>query len=436
MASRSTPLPCIGAALPAAPICVGLSGGLDSVVLLHLLARDAQARERGLRAVHVNHGVHADADAWAERCVEWCAQWNVPLSVRRVCVVECGDGLEGALRDARYTAFEAELRAGEALALAHHLDDQAETFLLRALRASGIDGLGAIAPRRTLGESLVVRPLLDVPRGRLQIYAEEHALAWIEDPGNADTSLDRNFLRHRVMPLLRERWPRAAASFARSAALCRQDSGLLQAGDATALAGARTLDRRVLRLDVMRGLPAPRRARVLRRWLAELQLPPLPAHLVDQVETALLDARHDARPAVQWAGASLRAWRDLLHADRARAPLPADWRVGWDGRPALALPDGGQWNLLGAAHLPCACVAHARSGGERIRLPGRAHSHALKHVLQTLGVPPWLRERLPLLSTADGELLAAGDVVVSHTLDAWLRKHGARLRWSPPGVVD
>jgi tRNA(Ile)-lysidine synthase len=432
----AAPLAELALGLPEAPVCVGLSGGLDSVVLLHLLLRDARGRERGLRAVHVHHGVHPDADAWAQRCIEWCAQWDVPLNVRRVRGVLRGEGPEGALRDARYAAFEAELCAGEALVLAHHLDDQAETFLLRALRASGVDGLGAMAPRRMLGASPIVRPLLDVPRERLQAYASEHALSWIEDPGNADLSIDRNFLRHRVLPLLRERWPQAASSFARSAALCRQDGALLQAGDDRELAGARTLDPHVLRLDVLRALPAARRARVVRRWLGGLRLPPLPAHVLGGIETQLLDTRSDAQPQIRWSGAALRIWRDLLHADRVHPPLPRDWRARWNGRSALALPDGGHWQLLGGATLPDGCIAHARTGGERIHLPGRMHSHTLKHVLQDLGVPPWLRERLPLLSTSGGELLAAGDVAVSHSFDVWLRDHGARLQWSPPAGVD
>lgn len=426
-----------GRALPPdRPVCVGFSGGLDSVVLLHLLAHDARVRARGVRAVHIHHGVHGDADAWARRCVDWGAQWQVPVRVRHARVRPSGEGLENALRNARYAEFESELREGEVLALAHHLDDQAETFLLRALRASGIDGLGAIPPRRRLGASLVVRPLLDVAREQLQAYATTHALEWIEDPGNDDLSIDRNFLRHSVLPLVRERWPHAAASFARSAALCRQDGALLQTDDARALADARTLDPHTLRLDLVRELPAARRARVLRHWLAELRLPPLPAHLCDEAESALFRARADAQPQVRWSGATLRAWRDLLHANRVHPPLPRGWRIQWDGRSTLALPDGGHWRLLGEATLPDGCTAHARIGGERIHLPGRTHSHALKHVLQDLGVPPWRRERVPLLSTVEGELLAAGDVVVSHAFDAWLRDHGARLRWSAPADVD
>lgn len=426
-------LPRALASLPTdAPLCVGFSGGLDSTVLLHALAHGEARRRQGVRAIHVHHGVHPDADAWAVHCLQRCEAWGIRLDVQRVHVTARGGGLEAALREARYGVFGSSLRSGEALVLAHHLDDQAETFLLRALRGSGTDGLASIAPVRMLGGAHVLRPLLELPRDALHSYAVAHGLDWIDDPGNADDAFDRNFLRHRVLPLLRGRWPHAAASFARSAALCGAEVALLDEGDAQALAAARTLDPATLRVDALAALPAARRARVLRRWLRERRLPPLPARLHDVVDAQLLDARRDAQACVRWSGASLRAWCGLLHAGASSAPLPTDWRVDWDGRTPLPLPGGGAWRLSGTSALPDACVAHARRGGERITLPGRTHSHALKHVLQDLGVPPWQREQLPLLSTRDGELLAAGDLVVSRRFDAWLREHGVRLHWAPP----
>src|SRR5690606_21667938 len=129
---------------------------------------------------------------------------------------------------------------------------------------------------------------------------------------------------------------------------------------------------------------------------------------------------------------TVRRWRDLLHAGLRLDPLPPAWRATWDGRAPLALPGAGKLRLQGADSFETPLFAHARQGGERIRLPGRAHSHALKHVLQDLGVPPWRRERLPLLSDADGRVQAAGDLVASARFDAWLRSRGARLAWRDP----
>ncbi|SFK28285.1 tRNA lysidine(34) synthetase TilS [Lysobacter sp. cf310] len=417
--------------LPAGPLCVGYSGGLDSSVLLHALAATPAARAQGLRAWHVHHGLHAQADAWAAQCAEICAALSVPLTVSRVNVAhDRGDGPEAAARRARHAAFEAGLDAGETLALAHHRDDQAETFLLRALRASGPDGLAAMRRWRDCGPGRLWRPLLELPRSALEAYAREHGLRWIEDPSNADDAYDRNFLRRRVLPLLRERWPQADAALAASAGLNAQAATLLEREDALALAQVRSADPQALSRAGLRALAPARRARVLRRWIAALGLPSLPAQGVLRIETDLLDARGDAEAEFAWSGAVIRAWRDLLHAQAQAPALPADWRAHWDGRAPLALPGGGELRLEGAAALEAPCEAHARVGGERIVLPGRAHGHSLKQALQSLGVPPWERRRLPLLSR-DGALLAVGDLAYSAEFDGWLRERRARLVWRP-----
>lgn len=416
--------------LPPTPLCVAYSGGLDSSALLHALAASAQARAQGLRAWHVHHGLHPQADAWAAHCARICAGLGLELTVSRVSVeAGRGDGPEAAARRARHAAFAAGLGAGETLVLAHHRDDQAETLLLRLLRGSGPDGLAAMREHRDCGRGALWRPLLALSRAQLQAYAQAQGLEWIDDPSNADPAFDRNFLRLRVLPLLRERWPQADAAFALSARLQDEAAQLLERDDALALAAARSLDPQALSRSALRGLAPARRARVLRRWIAGLGLPPLPAAGVARIEDELLDARADAEAEFAWHGAVVRAWRDLLHAQPQRPALPADWSADWDGRAALALPDGGQWRLLGTEAFPAPLRAHARRGGERIVLPGRSHGHALKQALQDLGVPPWERRRLPLLSDAGGELLAAGDLLYSARLDAWLRERGARLIW-------
>ena len=204
------------------PILVALSGGLDSTTLLHALARSRSARERGLRAVHVDHRLHPDSAKWSRRCAELAEQLDVPLEIRAVEVARApGLGLEATARRARYAAIEAMLGEREILALGHHRDDQAETVLLKLLRGAGPEGLGAMRRLRRLGHGYAWRPLLALPRASLRGYAEKHKLVWIEDPSNADTSLDRNYLRMEILPRIMRRWPEAEASIAQSATWAR-----------------------------------------------------------------------------------------------------------------------------------------------------------------------------------------------------------------------
>ena len=415
--------------LPVVPLVVGFSGGLDSTVLLHALAAQPGARTHGLRALHVHHGLHADADGWAAHCQRICAEYDIPLRVLRIVVNANGDGPEADARAARYAALCDAMVATEVLALAQHRDDQAETVLLRLLRGAGGDGLSAMRSYSTLDGLHLWRPLLDTSRSDIRAYADAHSLRWIEDPSNADTCFDRNFLRLRVLPQLRERWPQAAASLARSAALLAEQAELLHEEAARRLDMIRSSQPHTLSVSKLLEQPRPWRARVLRQWLHELQLPPPSSNILDAIEGDLLLAREGAEPRVVWAGAELRRWRDRLHAQRTQQPLPPDLSIAWDGRVALQLPGGDALALEGAEAFGEPVEIRARQGGERLRLPGRAHHHSLKHALQQHAIPPWQRERLPLLFASDGELLAAGDLLLSARMSLWLHERAATLRW-------
>lgn len=418
-----------------APVLVGLSGGLDSTVLLHLLAHTPRQREAGLRAVHVHHGLQAAADDWAAHCQHACEQWQVPLHIVRVRVDDnTGLGPEAAARHARHAAFAELLRPGEWLALAHHRDDQAETFLLRALRGSGVDGLAAMRERRAFAAGQLWRPLLHAPRAALEAHARLHRLRWIEDPSNGSNAFDRNFLRNTVMPLLAERWPEAAAMFARSATLAGEASALLHTHDAQALHACRTGEG-ALSVAGLQALPPPAMARVLRLWVQEHGLPALPGNGVACIRHDLLGAAHDQQAEFRWQHARIVHWRGHLHALGELPRWPAGWHMHWDGHAPLPLPDGGRLELHGHPGFDAPLQVRQRQGGERIRLPGRRHTHLLKHCLQEAALPPWLRPQLPLLF-GEGQLLAAGDRILSATLQSWLQARGACLRWHLPGGAN
>lgn len=401
-------------------LLVGLSGGLDSIVLLHRLAT---SRRFAIRAIHVHHGLHPDADQWTQHCRTFCAAIGVGLDVVRVEVTNAaGKGIESAARDARYAAFAAALRDGECLVTAHHQDDQAETVLLRLLRGSGAGGLGAMRAWREFAGNWHWRPLLNIPRATLFDYARSQRLQWMDDPSNADAHHDRNFLRLEVLPVLLRRWPQAGAALARSAALLSEHEVLLDEQSAQRLARVQGVDPNTLSVSALLAMTAPWRALVLRHWIAGLDLPALPAAGIEKIEQELLTARPDAKAEFRWQAVAIRRWRDLLHAEPLSADLPSDWSVLWDGVAPLQLPIAARLRLIRTGAVDA--MAHepfrvsARKGGERIGLPGRAHTHAVKIALQDAGVPPWQRKRLPLVFAPDGELLAVGDVLRSARAEA------------------
>lgn len=234
---------------PGERLCVGLSGGCDSITLLHLLAQLNQAGR--LSAIHVHHGLSPNADQWAAFCSSFCAEIGVPLWVDRVSVnPRSGLGLEAAARDARYAAF-ARIPA-DCLLLAQHRGDQAETLLFNLLRGSGVVGAAGIPVERRFHHLRILRPLLDVSRAELEAYARAEGLRWVDDESNRDLAFSRNYLRHQTLAQLSERFPGAEKAFAQAAGhfgeavelldeLAVEDWGRVAEGDAARLVGLREL---------------------------------------------------------------------------------------------------------------------------------------------------------------------------------------------------
>lgn len=417
------------AGLPQRPrqLLLGYSGGLDSSVLLHLIA---QMPGFQTRAIHVHHGLQSQADAWAQHCQQQCQRLGVPLIIEHVQVQATGDGPEAAARRARHAAFARHMHAGDCLLLAHHLDDQAETFLMRALRGAGPDGLAAMRPWRAFPPGLLWRPLLAASREQLLAYAQENGIAWIDDPSNQDAHFERNWLRQEIMPRLRARLPDAASKLAQAARLQTEASALLQADDAAILGTAAQAP--VLALATLRALPPARAARVFRHWSTQQGWPPLPARAIDWLQAELAKPAGSRESELRWGNARVLRWRDALYPASEIAPLPDDFQTRWDGREPLRLPNGLCWQLEGSAIFDSPLYVGARGGGEKIRLPGRSHRHLLKHALQQRHIAPWLRRAWPLLSAPDGRVLAHGELH-SAELEAWLGQHQARLLLQMPG---
>lgn len=415
----------------AAPVWhVALSGGLDSSVLLYLLARlREQETLPPLSAIHVHHGLQAVADGWPAHCQALCEQLGVPLHIERV-QVDGAASLERAAREARYAAFARRLGEGELLLTGQHRDDQAETLLLRLLRGAGVRGLGGMPPSRRLGAGWLVRPLLGVARVDLERYARQQGLAWVEDPSNADTTLARNFLRREVLPALARHWPQAAANLTRSAEHMRAAEQLLGELAELDLLTARGegpfawLGLPSLALAPLLPLSEQRQRNALRHWLAPRTLLPDTEHWAGW--HALRDAGVDAVPLWRLAGGELRRadgrlW--WLSGEWLRQPpLPSAWD---EPTQSLQLPGNGVVQLTGT--LPAGPLRLGyRAGGEVMVLPGRGHRD-LKRLLNERAVPAFVRGRLPLLYRGD-ELLAVANL---HGLDG--SQHGAwQLHWRPP----
>ncbi|WP_434591845.1 tRNA lysidine(34) synthetase TilS [Pseudomonas sp. R4-83] len=408
---------------------IAFSGGLDSTVLLHLLAHLAKSESLpALSAIHIHHGLQAAADAWPQHCQAVCDALGVPLIIERV-KVQPGASLERAARNARYAVFNTLTEHNDVLLTGQHRDDQAETLLFRLLRGAGVRGLSGIPAQRPVGQGMLVRPLLDVPRAELEAYANAHELAWIEDPSNQDRHFSRNYLRHQVVPPLTERWPQAQASMARSAGHLREAQGLLDELAQMDLAQACTahdfawLELPSLELAPLAALSVARQRNALSHWLEPLTRLPDADHWSGW--SNLCEAAADASPIWRLADGELhrsagRVW--WLSGQWLRAPaIGADWQT-----PSLTLrlADNGSVMFSGAAPSGPLRIAY-RQGGEVMQIAERGHRD-LKRLLNERAVPGFLRGRLPLLFRG-AELLAVANLP---GLDG-PAQGGWKLQWRP-----
>lgn len=421
------------AVLPQGTLLAGFSGGLDSLALLHALALLPAARARGLRAIHVDHGLHADSRHWAEHCRQRCMALDVPLHVARVQVTDAGDGPEAAARRARWQAFRAQAGDDDILVLAQHRDDQAETVLLRLLRGAGPSGLSAMRSWSERRDGLRVwRPLLATPRAELHSHAQQHDLHWLDDPSNASADYDRNHLRLQVLPLLRQRWPRLDATLAQTAQRMADAQALEHDAAARLLAQATTLCDDMLALSPLQAATRPQRWAALRAWLTRHGITDIGAARLAQIDREVIAAAVDADPRLPLADHVLRRYRRHLYVLPADADRPLDYRCDWDGLAPLSLPDGSLLQLDPAPSSALALTVGSRRGGERLRVHDAGPRRDLRLLFQELGVPTWQRRRWPLI-VQDGEVVAFADLVLAEGFARQLAALNCQLRFTPAG---
>ncbi|MFH0351490.1 MAG: tRNA lysidine(34) synthetase TilS [Chromatiales bacterium] len=393
------------AALPkATAYWIAFSGGQDSCVLLHALAALRNALEAPLQAAHVNHGLHADASSWAQSCTEVCEHHAIPLSVVQLDARHpVGNSPEAWARERRYLALQALMHEGEMMLTAHHRDDQAETLLMQLLRGSGPRGLAGMPPLVRWGAGWLARPLLAFDRADLAAYAEAHLPGWVEDPSNTDTRYARNFLRHAVLPVLKTRWPSLGATLARAALWQAEAAALIDEIAEQDLLRVASGAPAAVSVSRLRRLPEARRRNVLRVWLVRCGLPSMTAVQLQQLAGEALECRWDSRACIRWPGGEVRRYRDDFYAMRPLRPHDANQVFGWNCDAPLALPLGtltverGADGIRAAACVNDSVTVRFRRGGERLRPCGSSHTRLLKHLFQEQGIPPWRRDRIPLV---------------------------------------
>ncbi|WP_413530842.1 tRNA lysidine(34) synthetase TilS [Rahnella inusitata] len=409
-------------------LCVAFSGGLDSTVLLAGLAelRGTLLPEIQLRALHVHHGLSQFADNWVAHCQRFCLHHDIAFSVVHVQVNAHDGGIEAAARTARYQAFSNSLAEDEVLLTAQHLNDQCETFMLALKRGSGPAGLSAMSEDSLTPRYRLLRPLLDLSRAQLEGYASQHQLNWIEDDSNQDPRFDRNFLRLNILPELYQRWPHFAQATARSAALCAEQESLLDELLSEALSALMD-SQGSLAVEGLFDVSDVKRSALLRRWLAARGAKMPSREQLQMIWNEVALSREDAQAQLRLGALTVRRFRQRLYLLPEFQPLK-DVVLSWDPVQSLTLPDG--LGTLSIASSPVARVENSffrqPRAGEIVSIRFQAHGNIekvgrdrarqAKKLWSELGVPPWQRDRIPLIYYNEQLIAAPGWFITRQAL--------------------
>lgn len=415
-------------------LLLAFSGGLDSTVLLHLLASLGDELNFFLSAMHVHHGLSPNADTWADFCQQTCDKLNISLQISYIQIpADNALGIEAAARQLRYDALFSPASNPNYVCFAHHQDDQAETLLLQLARGAGIKGLAAMAA--VDHQRRLLRPLLDFSRAELEAYAAKHELVWIEDESNHNNAFDRNFLRNEILPKLREHYPAISQTLSRSASHLAEASGLL---DALAEIDAQTyVQDQKLNIAALQVLSASRARNLLRWWLACLQQSMPSTEQLEQMLNQLSNAKTDAQIEIVLASnaqqlVTVRRYKEQAYLITEPKHKPDHMNILWQGEAELILPDNSRLIFseklgtgLALKRLDVSKLRISyRQGGESFKPDADKPTRTLKHLLQETNMPPWQRAWLPLVYVDEKLALVPG-----LGIDAVMQAHSDEMGW-------
>lgn len=384
---------------------VAFSGGLDSTVLLYGM----HTLNLPIQAVHINHHLQNECDQWELHCKNLCNLWGIELFVRQVEVNKISNkSIEENARTLRYSELFKFVSANDCLVTAHHKDDLAETFLLQLLRGAGPVGLSAMSTEQKISKGLHLRPLLGYTRSEIFEFAKLHSLSWLDDPSNESLDFDRNYLRKNVMPVIVKRWPGAVQTIARASELQADSMNCLRELANLDLQNAVTNDSTILDITALQKLSDERLINALRGWVRnhDMRSPnkKLMGHIVKDI---VRKEELESSPVQTWLDGEVRRYRNRIYLMKPLSIHDATQEFEWNVKKPLYIEslnltlNKSDLEQL-AIQLPDEVLTvRFRTGGERLKPIGKSHHRSLKNLFQEANIPPWERDRIPLLYHKD-----------------------------------
>ena len=417
-------------------ICVSLSGGVDSIVLLYAL-NQRLGKGCSIRAIHINHNLVKDSQSWADFCKKTCDQIQIQIDIHSVKVNTTeGFGIEAAARKARYQKLRRSIQEGEWLMTAHHQDDQLETILLRMARGTGIEGLQGIQKQFNFGRGRILRPLLGVSKSEILGYAREKKLVWVVDTSNQETYFDRNFLRIKVIPTIKERWPSFSSSVSRLSDISTQTSILLKELAEQDLGFNYPIKN--LDIDIFKNKSIGRIINIIRFLILKNEMSVPSMKVLNSGVSTLLNPK-SVNPSMVWDNYCIKRYLDKLYFLQLSElqPNQSNELMNWSIDEPLVLDENGSTLAAtiakgkGLSLKKCNKNLNVqfRKGGESIRPVGHKITKKLKKLFQEDHILPWTRDKIPLLYKKN-ELIGVGDLWFSQNYIASAEEDGFLINWS------